>query len=324
MRCTIPEALAEIRQLESIRSGNLVGVAVAARYRTSPPLRLDGLPAAQAAALRATLEACAAGVIDADTPAYLVYSNDLLVAWCTVRARGRHTGSRAQRCAGPPPASGGAGVVRPQPPGADQARGRPPGHRSRRHRRGDAARNGGSGGVGGRPDHHRRHGPRRRPRRGGGHYQAVSVPAAHRRARCPGHHRFRRVRKVRAPACPAGAVRDTPHRRRHRLAPAVVGDWITANGGTNTDLPVDDLPGIFAAHCVGVYPTRSAYAEQHMTDSGWTEAIARLGIPARYLNINALQRDLFDHTVQAVDTTSTSGAYAVAVFRRISPAAGRV
>jgi hypothetical protein len=61
-----------------------------------------------------------------------------------------------------------------------------------------------------------------------------------------------------------------------------------------------------------------------MTDSGWTEAMARLGIPARYININALQRDLFDRTVRAVETTSTSGAYAVAVFRRTSPAAGRV
>ncbi|MGC5054937.1 hypothetical protein ACLQ2S_26230 [Micromonospora sp. DT48] len=295
-----------------------------ARYRTSPPLRLDGLPEAQAAALRASLDAGTAGVIDADTPAYLIYSNDLLVAWCTVRAR----------VVTPDLVLSGAQV---------------------RHQRlavqalSDLSRQALIRLADVRPDTD---------------HAGIDAVMQHKAAvwvASAGDLTTTAAMVLDADLAVAeatvrqslfpqsagalvvlnttgfGAYGKYAHRpalpvlcaiRRiaaaHRLAPAVVGDWIAADGGTNTDLPVDDLPGIFDADFVGVYSTRSAYAEQHMTDSGWTEAIVRLGIPARYVNINALQRDLFDHTVQAVETTSTSGFSAVAVFRRISPAAGRV
>ncbi|WP_444951082.1 hypothetical protein [Micromonospora ureilytica] len=97
----------------------------------------------------------------------------------------------------------------------------------------------------------------------------------------------------------------------HQLPLAAVGDWLATSGGVDAD-----VPAIFTAGFLGLFPHRSAYAERHLVDRGWATALARLGMPRRYIDLEALERDLFDNDVYAVATTDATGGQAVAVFRR--------
>ncbi|MGC5322769.1 hypothetical protein ACPXB5_29020 [Micromonospora arida] len=105
----------------------------------------------------------------------------------------------------------------------------------------------------------------------------------------------------------------------HQLPLAAVGDWLAASGGVDADVPADDLPASFTADLVGLFSHRSDYAEKHLAERGWAAALERLGMPRRYIDLAALERDLFDNDVHAVATTDAAGGQAVAVFRRPVP-----
>ncbi|MEV7230889.1 hypothetical protein AB0M79_28275 [Polymorphospora sp. NPDC051019] len=321
-RSTISEALTEIRQFDSFNAGTLVGIALAERYGGAPPLRLDGLPATQAAALRASLDARAAGVVGIDTPAYLVYSGGLLVAWCTVRAavatpdlvlsgtQARHQRLAVQalsdlarqtllRLADARPDTDPAGMESVM-------------YHEAAVRVAVADDLTTTAATILDPDPAVAEAAIRSllPTRATEPPQPLVVLDA------TGFGRYGRcAHRLSVPVlCAIRRIADA-----HRLPPAVVGDWLDANAGTDKDLPVDDLPAIFDAALVGTFSSQRAYTERHMAEQGWTDAIERAGIPDQYIHLGAVERDLFDHEVQAISTTSTTGRV-VAVFRRIPPA----
>ncbi|MFF0348915.1 hypothetical protein ACFYP0_14570 [Micromonospora arida] len=315
-RSTVADAVRAFQRLRSVNAGSLVGVALADRYRTSPPLKVDTLPPAQAAVLGASIEARTAGVIDERTPAYLVYSGGLPVAWCTVRATVvtpdlvlDGTPARHQRMAvqalsnlarwvlvalADARAEVEAAVVQSVMSQEGAVRIAPA----------DDLTWSVAVLLGGDLTADRASIAKLLPAKAAAE---VVVIDAHGFGRyCRDSHRL-----PLPVLCAMRRIAST-----HQLPLAVVGDWLGASGGVDADVPADDLPAIFAADFVGLFPHRSDYAEKHLVDRGWATALERLGMPRRYIDLEALERDLFDNDVHAVATTVATGDQAVAVFRR--------
>ncbi|MEW2144216.1 hypothetical protein AB0869_15545 [Micromonospora vinacea] len=315
-RSTVADAVRAFQRLRSVNAGSLVGVALADRYRTSPPLKVDTLPPAQAAVLGASIEARTAGVIDGETPAYLVYSGDLPVAWCTVRATvvtpdlvldgtpARHQRMAVQAMsdlarwvlvalADARPESEDTvvqsvmsqeGAVRIAP--ADDLT-------SSAAVLLDGDLTAAQSSIA----------------------KVLPVNAAAEVVVLDAHGFGRYGRDShRLPLPVLCAMRRIAST--HQLPLAAVGDWLAASGGVDADVPAEDLPAIFTADFVGLFPHRSGYAEKHLVDRGWATGLERLGMPRRYIDLEALERDLFDNDVHAVATTDATGGQAVAVVRR--------
>jgi hypothetical protein len=104
----------------------------------------------------------------------------------------------------------------------------------------------------------------------------------------------------------------------HHVGLQVVGDWLDAEGATDTD---DLNPGVlvqeFAAAYLGPYPCQADYVQARMTELGWTQALHAAGIPDRYLDTAAITRDWFAYQVRAITAaTSTDVGGHVEVFAR--------
>ncbi|MEU1249173.1 hypothetical protein [Micromonospora arida] len=315
-RSTISDAVRAFQRLRSVNAGSLVGVALADRYPTSPPLKVDTLPPAQAAVLRASIEARTAGVIDEKTPAYLVYSGDLPVAWCTVRASVvtpdlvlDGTSARHQRLAvkalsdlarwvlvalADARAGDEAAVVRSAMSQEGAVRIAPA----------DDLTSSAAVLLNGDLTAARASIAKLLPATA---VAEVVVIDEH------GFGRYGRdSHRLPLPVlCAMRRIAST-----HQLPLAAVGDWLAATGGVDADVPADDLPAIFTADFLGLFPHRSDYAEKYLVERGWAAALERLGMPGRYIDHEALERDLFDNDVHAVATTDANGGQAVAVFRR--------
>ncbi|MGW3855796.1 hypothetical protein [Micromonospora arida] len=318
-RSTVADAVRAFQRLRSVNAGSLVGVALADRYRTSPPLKVDTLPPAQAAVLGASIEARTAGVIDGETPAYVVYSGDLPVAWCTVRATVvtpdlvlDGTPARHQRMA-----------VQAM---SDLARWVLVALADARAESEDAVVQSvmtEEGAVRIAPADDLTSsaavlldGDLTAARASIARVLPVKVAAEVVVLDAHGFGRYGRdSHRLPLPVlCAMRRIAST-----HQLPLAAVGDWLAASGGVDADVPADDLPAIFTAGFLGLFPHRSAYAERHLVDRGWATVLERLGMPRRYIDLEALQQDLFDNDVQAVATTDATGGQAVAVFRRPVP-----
>ncbi|MGW3618560.1 hypothetical protein [Micromonospora arida] len=315
-RSTVADAVRAFQRLRSVNAGSLVGVALADRYRTSPPLKVDTLPRAQAAVLGASIKARTAGVIDGETPAYLVYSGDLPVVWCTVRASVitpdlvlDGTPARHQRMAvqalsslarwvlvalADARAGDEAAVVRSAMSQEGAVRIAPA----------DDLTSSAAVLLDGDLTAAQASIAKVLPVNAAAE---VVVIDAH------GFGRYGRdSHRLPLPVlCAMRRIAST-----HQLPLAAVGDWLAASGGVDADVPAEDLPAIFTAGFLGLFPHPSAYAERHLVDRGWATALERLGMPRRYIDLEALRRDLFDNDVYAVATTVATGGHAVAVFRR--------
>jgi hypothetical protein len=95
--------------------------------------------------------------------------------------------------------------------------------------------------------------------------------------------------------CAMHQVADT-----HHVTPGTVGDWLAAEGATDTDVHPPTLITDFAATYLGAYPDRAAYTQTRMAELGWAQAITAAGIPEQYLDLGAMTRDWFRTEVRDV------------------------
>lgn len=105
----------------------------------------------------------------------------------------------------------------------------------------------------------------------------------------------------------------------HQVSTAVVGDWLGAEGATNANpgpSPEQILTG-FAAAYIGAFASELDYTRHHMTELGWFAALEQAGIPDRYLDAGAVNRDWFRSRFRGISRTPHDR---VDVFRRTTPA----
>ena len=89
---------------------------------------------------------------------------------------------------------------------------------------------------------------------------------------------------------------------RHQLPAAVVGDWLDAEGATNAHPgpgPEQILANFTAAY-IGPFASELDYTRHHMTELGWIAALEHTGIPTRYLDEAAVNRDWFRKQVRGI------------------------
>jgi antirestriction protein len=98
----------------------------------------------------------------------------------------------------------------------------------------------------------------------------------------------------------------------HHVRLPVIGDWLDAEGYTGHDLDPGTLLHDFAAAYAGPYPSELAYSCHRMDHLGWTQTLQHAGIPDRYLDRAAINRDWFHDHVRAIPNTTTG----IEVFRR--------
>jgi hypothetical protein len=103
--------------------------------------------------------------------------------------------------------------------------------------------------------------------------------------------------------------------REHQVSLQVVGDWLDAEGATWVDLDPAQIETGFADAYLGPFDHELDYTRHHVTELGWTAALHQAGIPERYLDERALNRDWFAQQVRSI-TCSTR--HRVEVFRRAS------
>ncbi len=313
---TIADALDAFRRLSDVAAGTLGGMSL--RYRRRAPLYLGDLPDPWASTLRASIEARDAGTVTDDTPQYLIFSGGTVVAWCTVTAA----------------------VVTPDMPlSRTQAK----------HRRmavealGDLARHvlveladarDARTGFDNRTTMAQPGAVRVAPASDptwsfslvidGDLAKAQAVIAGTLAARggdpaggaalvidACGYGRYGREahRLPLEVLCAMHQIADT-----HTVPLAAVGNWPAQHDGTTADAPANDIEDVFAAEFLGVFASRTAYAEHYMRQHGWTDALAAAGINTRFINLDELRRHLFDDEVTDVDTDDGTGS--IVVLRR--------
>jgi hypothetical protein len=87
---------------------------------------------------------------------------------------------------------------------------------------------------------------------------------------------------------------------RHDVTLSGVGDWLAAEGATGAEVDPDGVVAAFAAAYLGPFLSEDAYTVHHMAEIGWTSALQRAEVPARYLNTAAVTRDWFTNNVRGI------------------------
>jgi hypothetical protein len=107
----------------------------------------------------------------------------------------------------------------------------------------------------------------------------------------------------------------------HQVGLQVVGDWLDAEGATDTDdLNPQALINQFAAAYLGPYASQIDYALARMRELGWTQALHAAGVPDQYLDTTAITRDWFAHQVRAITAPTPAGVGGhIEVFARHQP-----
>jgi hypothetical protein len=303
MRCTITEALRDMRRLHDVDAGRLRGETVyLSGYTADQPA--PAAPQPWADHLKRLIAAGRAGTITPDTPRYVVYSDNTAVAWLTVHAQ----------VLAPPDMALTANQTKHQRQAAqvlsDLDRGALRDLADDRQRReghpevADAEYDAGDGML--------RVAPADDPTRTT--WIPVDPDPAATRARAAralrlgpdhdvivisawgfGQHCARVHRLDLGLLCTIHAVAAA-----HGVDATTVGNWIAHEDGLAGPVDPTTLPTLFQAAYVGRYPDRDAYARARMDELGWTTAIAELGIEA-YFNHDAHQRDVFRYEAIAID-----------------------
>jgi hypothetical protein len=106
---------------------------------------------------------------------------------------------------------------------------------------------------------------------------------------------------------------------RHDVTVAVVGDWLDAEGATNAypGPSPEQIRSAFTAAYIGVFASELDYTRHHMTELGWISALEHAGIPDRYLDAAAVNRDWFRSRFRGI---SRATHQRVDVFHRTTPA----
>lgn len=103
----------------------------------------------------------------------------------------------------------------------------------------------------------------------------------------------------------------------HDVTPAVVGDWLAAEGAINADITPEQFLTAFTAAYIGAFATELDFTRQHMADLGWIAVLEHADIPRRYLNEAAVNRDWFRKRFRGIFGATRDH---VEVFHRTAPA----
>jgi len=102
----------------------------------------------------------------------------------------------------------------------------------------------------------------------------------------------------------------------HDVTTGLVGDWIDNAHGGDGDASPATLPRRFRDTYLGRYPSRDAYAEQRMSEHGWTEVLRDTGMTP-FFGQSHFTSHLFSTDVLGLDIThQTHPGGAVEVFHR--------
>jgi hypothetical protein len=324
MRHTIAEALRDMHRLHDVDAGRLRGQTVyLSGYTADQPAPTAPQPWADH--LATLIAGGRAGSITADTPRYLVHSDNTVVAWLTVHAQViappdmplTTNQAKHQRQAAQVLSDLDRGALRDLADDRDRREGRP-GNASAEH---DAG-----GGM-------LRVAPAHDPTRTTWIHVDPDPQTTRTRIRralrlttdqdpiiisAPGYgqHSARAHRIDLDLICAIHAVATA-----HRVDATTVGNWIAHEDGLAGHADPATLPALFRAAYVGRYPDRDTYARQRLDELGLGKAIAELGIEP-YFDHAAHERDLFRDEAIAID----SGGYdrrdrGIQVFHRPPPAA---
>ena len=304
MRCTIAEALRDMRRLHDVDAGRLRGQTVYLSGYTAdqPP---PAAPPPWAGHLAQLIAAGRTGTVTPDTPRYFVCSDGVVVAWLTVNAQVvapsdmplTTNQAKHQRQAAQVLSDLDRNALRDLADDRDRREGRPEGA--------DAEYDAGEGML--------RVAPADDPTRTA--WIPVDADAQVTRARIrralglPGHcdvivisawgfglHCGRVHRLDLGLLCAIHAVAMA-----HGVDGTTVGNWIAHEDGLAGHVDPATLPALFAAAYVGRYPDRDAYARTRLDELGLSKAIAELDIAA-YFDHRAYERDVFRYEVIAIDS----------------------
>ncbi|MDT5027359.1 MAG: hypothetical protein QOE61_3785 [Micromonosporaceae bacterium] len=315
MKSTIAEALQEMRRLLGTDAGRLRGVPVP--YHLDQITGLDTLPAPWGAHLTDLIEARRAGVISADTPHYVVYSDGLPVAWATVHAA-VHTPdvpmspvqAKHQRQAAAVPADLDRNTLNELADERDQREGRP-----------DAVAADDEAMIGALRVAPLADPTRTRWVRVGADLDAARHAVAQ-ATRCAveqtlivtavgyGHHGYHAHRLSLELVCAMQAVIAV-----HPVSLSTVGTWIDHEHGLAGQVDPRALPQQFTDAYIGQFGSRTAYARHRMTEQGWTELLRSSGMEP-YFDLRRHEQHLFSGGVAAIDLDGWQPGRGIEVFHR--------
>jgi hypothetical protein len=322
VKFTITEALHGMRRLQNVDAGRLRGLQIG--YYLDELTDLDRLPAPWGSRLVELIEARKAGTITTDTPHYLVYSDQMPVAWATVHAA-VVTPTVAMSTVQAKHQRQVAAIL------ADLDRDILEGLADQRDQRE------------GRPDtteaHHEPHmvGALRvapaddptatrwvRPSADLDQTRAdvartLGIPAADAlmvSAVGYGHHGYHAYRLSLELICAMQATAAA-----NDVSLATVGNWIDHDHGLAGNADASTLPGRFAAVYIGRYTSEADYAHHRMDRQGWTGLLRDSGMEA-YFDLPRYARHLFLSDVFDIGLNGSHPWRGVEVFHR--PAALRV
>jgi hypothetical protein len=314
VKYTIAEALHEMRQLRGADAGRLRGVEVP--YHLDQLTGLDTLPAPWGAHLAGLIEARKADIITADTPQYVVYSDDLPVAWATVHAavvtpdlpmspiQAKH-----QRQAATVLADLDRDTLQKLADQRDQREGRPDTAdadsdqtmlgalrvapatdptSTRWVRVGadlDAARAALARVLGGNAD------------------DALIVAAVG-----YGHHGYHADRLSVELVCAMQTVVAA-----HPVSLGTLGNWIDDEHGLAGHVDPQTLPHQFADAYIGRFGSHTSYVQHRMREQGWTDLLRANGMEP-YFDRRRYEQHLFAHEVTAIDLDSWHPGGGIEVF----------
>ena len=303
MRCTIAEALRDMRRLHDVDAGRLRGQTVyLSGYTADQPL--PAAPPTWGGHLAQLIAAGRMGTVTPVTPRYLVYSDGVVVTWLNVQAQvvappnmpltanqAKHQRQSAQVLS-----DLDRNTLRELADERDRREGRPEGA--------DAEYDAGEGML--------RVAPADDPTRTA--LIPVDTDAQVTRARIRralglaadsevivisawgfGQHCGRVHRLDLGLLCAIHAVAAA-----HGVDGTTVGNWIAHEDGLAGHVDPATLPALFRAAYLGRYPDRDAYIRTRLDERGLTKAIAELGLAA-YFDHRAYERDVFRYEVIAID-----------------------